>query len=252
MKSILSAVLTALLNLEFWIVAPLLTAIFALFAVPYAVAFNYTVRDRRRTLRLIRRSISYYGAMIVRCGWPLVRVRFVDHAPGETPPFVFTSNHRSSSDAFLMGCLPFECIQALNIWPSRLWVVGRIGRIAGYLKVREMPFEQFLADGSKLLAEGCSIIVFPEGTRSGSRRLGPFHGAAFRLAQQCGANVVPIAICGNERIPPRGSLLLRPGRIIVNKLPAITPGQYAGLTPYKLKNLARDAIRQHLDNQSGV
>jgi 1-acyl-sn-glycerol-3-phosphate acyltransferase len=64
--------------------------------------------------------------------------------------------------------------------------------------------------------------------------------------------VVPIAICGNERIPPRGSLLLRPGRIVVNKLPAITPSQYAGMTPFKLKNLVRDAIRQHLDNQSGV
>jgi 1-acyl-sn-glycerol-3-phosphate acyltransferase len=237
------------LNLFFWSAVPLVTFFFLLGAVPYVTLFLLIVRNRRKTKWLIRRSISNYGAAVLRCGWPLVRVQYVDHSPNDTPPFVFVSNHRSSSDAFLMACLPFECIQVLNNWPSRLPVVGPVSKIAEYLQVRKMTSEAFMKAGCRLLANGVSIITFPEGTRSGSRRLGPFHGSAFRLAQQAGANIVPLAISGNEMIPPRGSIILHPGRITVAKLPAVRREEYQGLNSYKLKNLVRDRIRQHLDSQ---
>ena len=239
-----------LLNLLFWTIAPLVTLVFAMIAIPYATLFGLIRRNRRKTLRLIRRSISYYGAAIIRCGWPLVRFRYVDHAPHETPPFVFVSNHRSSSDAFLMACLPFECIQVLNNWPSRIPVIGILSRIAGYLKVREMPFDDFVRAGSSLLADGVSIIAFPEGTRSGSRNIGQFHGSAFRLAQQSHVKIVPLAISGNENIPSRGSLLLHPGFIVISKLPAVTPEHYENMNAYKLKTEVRDMIRRQLDAQS--
>ncbi len=188
-------------------------------------------------------------ALVLKCGWPLVKVRYVDHGPQDSPPFVFVSNHRSASDAYLMACLPFECIQVLNNWPSRLPLIGRVSSIAGYLKVRQMSHEAFVEAGSRLLAEGVSIIAFPEGTRSRSRKLGPFHGSAFRLAQRACASIVPLAIAGNEDIPRRGSLVLHPGRITVSKLPALTHEQYKDMTAFKLKTLVRERIRQYLDAQ---
>jgi 1-acyl-sn-glycerol-3-phosphate acyltransferase len=245
--SISRAARILLLNVTFWISAALVTLVFLLLGTPYVTAAGLLTRNRRRTLRLLRRTISHYGAAILRCGWPLVRVRYVDHSPKDKPPFIFVANHRSSSDPFLMACLPFECIQVLNNWPARIPVLGVVSRIAGYLKVRAMPVEDFVQAGSKLLAEGCSIIAFPEGTRSGSPRMGPFHGAAFRLAQQTGAKIVPLAIAGNENTPPRGSLLLHPGRIVVAKLPAITAEQYAGMTPYKLKMWVHGIIERQLE-----
>jgi 1-acyl-sn-glycerol-3-phosphate acyltransferase len=235
-----------LLNIMFWTLAAFVTLLFLLVGTPYLTAARVLTRNRRYTLRLLRRTISHYGAAILRCGWPLVRVRFVDLSPAAPPPFIFVANHRSSSDPFLMACLPFECIQVLNNWPARIPVLGVVSRIAGYLKVRQMPVEDFIQEGSKLLAEGCSIIAFPEGTRSGSTRMGPFHGAAFRLAQRTGARIVPLAIAGNENTPPRGSLLLHPGRISVTKLPAITAEQYAGMTPYALKTWVHGIIAQQL------
>jgi 1-acyl-sn-glycerol-3-phosphate acyltransferase len=101
----------------------------------------------------------------------------------------------------------------------------------------------------QLLAQGVSIITFPEGTRSGSRVVGPFHSSAFRLAQRAGVKIVPLAIWGNEEIPRRGSLVLRPGRIVISKLPAITAEQYRDMSPFTLKTMARDRIRQHLEGQ---
>jgi 1-acyl-sn-glycerol-3-phosphate acyltransferase len=235
------------LNLVFWPAAALLTLSFLLLFAPLITLSGLLPQNRRRTLRLLRRTISHYGSAILACAWPMVRVRFVDLAPTDKPPFIFVANHRSSSDPFLMSCLSQECIQVLNNWPARIPVIGIISRIAGYLKVRQMPLEDFIQIGSKLLADGCSIITFPEGTRSGSTRMGPFHGAAFRLAQRTGATIVPLAIAGNENIPPRGSMLLHPGRVVVTKLPALTPDQYAGMTPFKLKTRVHDMIQRQLN-----
>jgi 1-acyl-sn-glycerol-3-phosphate acyltransferase len=248
-SSISLAAQILLLNAAFWILAAAVTLVFLLVGTPYVTAVGLLTRNRRRTLRLLRLTIGYYGATILRCGWPLVRVRFVDLSPADKPPFILVANHRSSSDPFLMARLPrWECIQVLNNWPARIPVLGVVSRIAGYLKVRQMPIEDFIQMGSNLLAEGCSIITFPEGTRSGSTRMGPFHGAAFRLAQRTGAKIVPIAISGNENIPPRGSMLLRPGRISVTKLPALTAEQYADMTPYALKTRVHDIIERQLES----
>jgi 1-acyl-sn-glycerol-3-phosphate acyltransferase len=245
----LQAARVLLLNVVFWPTALLVTALFVLIGGPSLTAVGL-LTNRRLVLRLLRRTISHYGASIILCGWPWVRVTFVDLAPQDKPPFIYVANHRSSSDPFLMACLPVEAIQVLNNWPARLPILGIVSRIAGYLKVRQMPLEEFIAKGAVLLKEGCSVVAFPEGTRSGSTRMGPFHGAVFRLALQEGATIVPLAIMGNEDIPRRGTLWLRPGRIVITKLPAITAEQYAGMTPYKLKTLVHDIIGRHLENSA--
>ncbi len=241
----------AWLNVVFWVLFPMVTAAFVFVGVLSACSHALFVRDRRKTLRLVRRTISYYGAAILRCGWPMVRVQYVDHAPRETPPFVFVANHRSTSDAYLMACLPYEAVQVVNIWPFRIPVLGTVARIAGYLSVREMPMEDFLGRGTELLSQGVSVIAFPEGTRSGSRAMGPFHGSAFRLAIHAGARIAPLAISGNEYIPRRGSLWLCPGEISIHKLPALDAAQYQTLGAFELKILVREKIRQHLDRMEG-
>lgn len=237
------------LNATFWIVAPVVSVIFGLIAIPYIFLFDLIGRNRRRTMWLIRRSISHYGAIIIRLGWPLITIEYFDHEPGVTAPVVFVCNHRSASDAYLMAVLPYECIQIMNIWPGRIPILGRFARVAGYLSVRELPFDVYIEKGTKILATGASVIAFPEGTRSGSRALGQFHGSAFRLAMHNKVAIVPLAIEGNEDVPPRGQIWLRPSRIVITKLPAVTPEQYADMTPFKLKTLVRERIGKHLDAQ---
>jgi len=237
------------LNFSFWIIFTIWTAILALIAIPFHYLFSLVSGNRRRGDWLIRRIISNYGTAVIHSGWPLVRVKYVDRAPGEKPPFVFVSNHRSASDAFVMAFIPLECVQMLNIWPSRVPLINYLSRTAGYLRVREMPFDDFLAQGSRLLSQGVSIIAFPEGTRSGSKKMGPFHGSAFRLAQHNGVKICPLAISGSENIPRRGSLVMHPGQIVMTKLPAVTPEQYHDLTAFALKNRVRDVIGRHLESQ---
>ena len=148
-----------------------------------------------------------------------------------------------------MGFVPYESVQVLNIWTSRLPLVNYLSRAAEYLRVRELSFDEFLAMGTRLLGEGCSVIVFPEGTRSGSRELGPFHGSAFRLAQKAGVKICPVTISGSENIPRRGSLVMHPGKVVVTKLPSLSCEQFMAMNPFALKTQVREIIRQHLEAQ---
>ncbi len=240
------------LNLWFWMVAPLYSLVFFSGMLAATGILRLVARNPRKTSWFIRRSLNYYGLGILKCGWPLVRVQFVDFAPDEKPPFVFVSNHPSSSDGFLMAYVWFEAVQVLNIWPNRVPIMRSIAKHASYISIREMPFEEFLATGSKLLSEGCSIIAFPEGTRSGAREMGPFHGSAFRLAQHNKVKIVPLVLAGNKEIPPRGSALLRPGHIVMSKLPAVRPDQYEGVSAFVLKNMIRARIQDHLLTQTAA
>lgn len=234
-------------NLIFWILFFAAGAV----VIPIAtliVALTRVVSSHRVTMRRIRRSISWYGWTILCCGWPFARAKYRDFAPEQASgPFIFICNHRSASDPFLMALLPYECVQIVNIWPFKLPVLGIAARIAGYLSVREMPVEEFYEKGARVLAEGACIIAFPEGTRSGSRVMGPFNSSIFRLGQQCRATFVPLAISGNERIPPKGSLVLHPGRIHVDKLPAVTWQDYQDMDAFQLKNHVRRLLGEHLN-----
>jgi 1-acyl-sn-glycerol-3-phosphate acyltransferase len=135
-----------------------------------------------------------------------------------------------------MGILPHELVQIVNVWPFRIPVLGVYAKLAGYLNIRMIPPEQFMQCASQLLKDGVSIVFFPEGTRSTSRKMGSFHGSAFRLALESQASIVPLCISGSECIPPKGSPLLRPGIIRVRSLPEIGWDEYKDLTAFALKN----------------
>lgn len=217
------------------------------------VAISRPFVGRRRAMRLFRHFIGVYGRIVVRVlPFPFIRVRYRDFsAPGERLPFVYICNHRSSSDPFLLSLLPGEGIQVVNKWPFRIPVIGRFARWAGYISIREIPLEEFMTRVRQALGEGYCIGAFPEGTRSASRRMGPFHGAMFRACLEAGATLVPVCIMGNEDKPRKGSLLLHPGVIRIHRLPGIPHAEYRHLTPFALKNRVRGILAAHIRETEG-
>jgi len=55
----------------------------------------------------------------------------------------------------------------------------------------------------KLLSEGKSIVIFPEGTRSESGELKPFRPGVGLIAQHTGAPIIPTYIFGTHEIWPK-------------------------------------------------
>lgn len=233
----------AYLNISFYLLTTtfLLTCLSALGSLIILFAL---ILPKRMTLRRLRRAISWFGAVVIKIlPWPLVRLSYKDFSQKSTAgPYLFICNHRSASDPFLLGILPYEIIQVVNIWPFRLPIFGVVAKIAGYLNVRELPFNEFFIKTSKLFEQGVSIAVFPEGTRSRDNSVAQFHSAIFRVALEAKIPIVPLCITGNENIPPVGSPYLRPGLIKIHRLEAITWEEYQGFTAFKLKNYVRDIV----------
>lgn len=234
----------------------ILFILFSLIGIPVfsaIVAFQSIFISHRKGMKKFRRAISWYGIVIIKAlPYPFVKIIYEDLDKTKTAaPFIFVCNHRSASDPFLLACLPYEIVQVVNIWPFKLPVLGFMAKLAGYLSIREMPFESFSKKVADLLNNRVSIAAFPEGTRSADGSLGQFHGSIFRVALQTGYPVVPVCITGNEKIPARGTLLLRPGTIKVHKLSPITHNEYRGFTPYKLKNMVRQLIADEIEVMEG-
>lgn len=229
--------------------------LFSAIAIPLftlLVAVQSLFLTHRQTMKRFRRAISWYGIIIIRVlPFPLIRVRYKDYENKTIEPCLFVCNHRSASDPFLMACLPYELVQIVNVWPFRIFVLGKFARWAGYLNINDITFEDFSHKAMKLLADGVSIITFPEGTRSAGKKMGQFHGSIFRLALATKYPIIPICISGNEDIPHKGSLALQPGTIKVHKLPALHWEKYKALSAFKLKNTIRDIITKELAAMNG-
>lgn len=235
------------MNVYFYLLF-LLSSMLAIPVLTLYVAFLSLFVSHRTAMKRFRRAISWYGRVITSVPFPFIKLRYEDHSKNRpSEPYVFVCNHRASSDAFLMCVLPHEAVQVVNIWPFRIPVIGFYARWAGYLNINMMGPELFLEKALQLLRDGVSIIFFPEGTRSAGREMGHFHGAAFKLALQARAPIVPLCISGNENIPPRGSLLLNPGTIRVRRLSAIPWIDYKDLNAFLLKNRVRELIGKELD-----
>lgn len=191
-----------------------------------------------------------YGKIVIRLGFPWIRIRYEDMDSEHPHPCIYICNHRSASDPFVMAVLSGEFVQVVNTWPFKLPVYGFFARFAGYLNIRQISIESFLAQGKKLLSQSVAIVGFPEGTRSTTLKMGPFHSAMFRLALASKVPIVPICLQGTEHTPAKGSLWICPTEVKVRKLPAISYDLYKDMSPFKLKNYVRDIIDKQLQEMN--
>jgi len=212
------------------------------------IFFTSLVFPKRIILRRFRKAISWYGKIVINVlPFPFVKIKVKDFWTKKEPePFIFICNHRSSSDPFLVAFLPYESIQIVNIWPFRLPFFGFFAKLAGYLSVREMSYEDFSQQITKFLDDKVNIISFPEGTRARDKKLGQFYSSIFRVAFKTKCSIVPMCITGGENIPRRGSILLHPGTIRIHRLPPLHWKDYKNFTPFTLKKKVRNIIEREV------
>jgi 1-acyl-sn-glycerol-3-phosphate acyltransferase len=72
-----------------------------------------------------------------------------------------------------------------------------------------------VAEASRRIKSGQSVVIFPEGTRTRDGHLLPFKKGGFHLAMDSGVDIVPVAIKGSREIMPRGATLIRAGTVSV-------------------------------------
>lgn len=191
---------------------------------------------RYRTGRWFRRL----GVCMVAVN-PACRVRVSGYTV-EDPrlPYVVVANHQSLGDIPIISLLPWEMKWLGKQSLFRLPVVGWMMRLAGDISVDRgdaVSGREALARARKMMDQRCSVMVFPEGTRSPDGRMLPFQDGAFALAVRSRVPILPVVVDGAASCLPRDSWLFRGTHTI--RLVVLPPVDTAGLSMRDLPDLKR-------------
>lgn len=135
-------------------------------------------------------------------------------------PFVLVSNHVSFFDHFVYGALlagaqgrmPAFLTKAESFVGLRRHWFEEMGAVP---VDRDAPARQLLTTTDGILAEGRTLVVYPEGTRARTPEMLPFKDGAARFAERAGVALVPAALTGTREVLPVGARYPRHRRVDV-------------------------------------
>ncbi len=130
------------------------------------------------------------------------------------PPAIVISNHSSALDTLVMGMVTHRLIYLVNDWVYKSPVFGLLARVAGFYPVSS-GVDNSLDHLREKLRQGYSLVVFPEGKRSRTNKMGRFHKGAFFLAEQLKIDILPMYLHGNSEVLPKGDRVIYDGAITV-------------------------------------
>lgn len=171
------------------------------------------------------RILKRWSGMFLRIPPVRVTAAGLEHAD-PNGRYVVVSNHLSTFDIpLMMWALPIDGRFLSKKELFRIPLVGRAMHQVGIIEVDRQAGRSSRAvinEGVEHAAErGYSLIVFPEGTRSGTAEMLPFKKGAFRIAIDTGLPILPVVIAGTERISKPGSKVFHPGHARIQVLPPI-------------------------------
>ena len=170
-------------------------------------------------------------------------------------PQIFVSNHQGYFDIFaLSGYLPVQIRWIAKSSLFRIPFVGWAMMAAGYIPVerdnRKKAYEAFNKTLEKI-KEGCSIIIFPEGTRSEDGEIGPFKKGSNLIASRSKSPMVPITIIGSGDIIKKGSATITPGPIRVIISPPVEPVSDKKENAAILESIRKTIVDTHRQRDAG-
>jgi putative phosphoserine phosphatase/1-acylglycerol-3-phosphate O-acyltransferase len=144
-------------------------------------------------------------------------------------PAVFCFNHQSSADFFILMKLLRRDIAGVAKKELEYTPLGPIFKALGAIFIDRSDKSKAIAalkPAVETLKSGTSIVIAPEGTRSGSKTLGKFKKGAFHLAMKGGVPIIPIVIKNAYLAMPKGSKIFKPTHIEVVVLDPVDTSEW--------------------------
>lgn len=149
------------------------------------------------------------------------KVRGLRNVPA-SGPVILASNHLSFSDSIFMPLVVPRKVTFLakSEYFTSPGPKGLLKKIT-FIALGQVPVdrsggrrsEAALITGLQVLAEGNSLGIYPEGTRSPDGRLYKGRSGIARLAIESGAPVIPVAMFNTDKIQPTGKVIPKVMRV---------------------------------------
>lgn len=167
-------------------------------------------------------------------------------------PVVFISNHQGNFDIpLLMSYIDkpkgfIAKIETLKIPIVRTWMTYIHCVFMDRSNLRKSATA--IIEGVKLIKEGHSLVIFPEGTRSKGGPLGEFKAGSFKLATKSKAPIIPITINGTYKLMEANGNKIKPATVEVYIHPLIETANLSKEEQDTLPDVIKGIIAAKLSN----
>ena len=166
-------------------------------------------------------KVAILGAKWI-CGvnWRVQGMENVPTAADGQASVILVPKHQSTWETFAFPAimphpLAYVFKRELLYIPFFGWAIGRLDMVHINRGRGSDAWRKVVEQGTRIMAQGTWMIMFPEGTRTERGSQGEYKTGASRLAVTTKTPLVPIAVT-SARCWPRKSFLLRPGTIDIS------------------------------------
>jgi 1-acyl-sn-glycerol-3-phosphate acyltransferase len=235
-----------LISLLVWIICIPVAGIF--FPVTLIIWFITYPFDNERAI--VHWWLVFQSNLLLRA-IPLWKIKVEGRKKaGRGASYVIISNHQSMMDVLLLNCLRFRFKWISKIENFRVPVIGWYLSLARYITVDRGNKEskaEMMERSAGCLRKGISIMIFPEGTRSTDREIGPFKLGAFQLAMMTDKPILPVVIDGTGGVLPKHGMIFSRGHMIrIKVLDPVYPGSFGTSDPEELSIRFRSLLSNEL------
>ena len=174
------------------------------------LVFKFLPRSPKREA-FMRRVVC--GSMRANIGhiWGVHYNIHNDHDEKFEKGSIIIANHQSILDPIYMLAINPNILMMIS---GKVWrnpIAHPLFKLAGFLCL-DKPVDQLKTEVSQAIERGYSVVLFPEGERS-VERIQRFHKGAFVLAQETGADILPVYLHGLGHVMPKDSAFASRGQI---------------------------------------
>lgn len=202
------------------------------------------------------RFFEYLGVLLSRSVLFMSGIRVKKQGLENIEPgkqYVVMMNHISLFDPFIFTSnFPGRFLAFQEHKHFRMILYGWIMRKMGHIPIRrDIPrlAMEDLKKGIEVLKsrKEFSLLIFPEGTRTLTGKLGNFKRGAFLMTLEAGVDILPIIQMGGFQIKQKKSWIIRPGKVeMIFEKPISTQG-YTKETAAELMEKTRELFLQYVE-----
>ncbi len=194
--------------------------------------------NRTWPVRLVRRLSQATWIVPLTRAFAYTRVKGLEHLRHIDGPVIFAANHQSHMDVpVILSALPgrwrsrvapamlkefFKAHFNPRDYSRKAWFTNSLNYYLAALFFNAFPLPQREAGArqtlryiGEVLADGFSVLIFPEGKRTSTGEIDRFRPGIGMIASRLNVPIVPVRLEGLERVLHHTARMARPGRVRV-------------------------------------
>lgn len=156
-----------------------------------------------------------------------LEIKGVENLPAKGP-FIIAPNHQSFLDGpMVAAALPMKVLYDTYFFAKEDHVRNAVrkayARNNNIILMERSNLRNSILKLAQVLRGGKNIVIFPEGVRTGTGKIGTFKRTFAILSEELNIPIIPVRITGAYEAWPRTSKFARPRKIVFEYLPVVYP-----------------------------